>query len=347
MTLPELFLSPEGMGDTFIAGLERQLAEPGLGTHILVLANASFDPSIWPRLAQGLHRRFNDLRAHVRQGLRTGQKLAYPDDDLMVFLKLMAMGFDAVRPTLTRNVGPWEIQFNLLRALRPARASGQKVDGVTPPAFNPAGFHFNKPFLAKEILWQGSLLKRDCRLLYNKFPFAPFHGLLVPEPERALPQLLTQELHLYAWHLTENLGTSLPGWGLSYNSYGAYASVNHLHFQTFLRPTPMPIQDAAWSHNGGEEEYPAQCHVFDTALDTWFFLEHLHKHETPYNLIYTPGRLYCLPRSPQGSHEQAPWNPGFAWHEMAGGILAFSQEHYANLAEAEISEELRRTRPSV
>lgn len=345
MSLPDLFSAPDRLRAAFVAGLERQLAEPGLGTYILVLANASFDPAIWPLLRDRLARRFADLAAEVGEGLRSGRRLAYPDDDLVVFLKLMAMGFDSITGTEWRRAGPWEVQFNPLRALRPARASGQPVAGCTPPAFNPAGFQFNKPFLRPEILWQGELRRHPVRLLYNKFPFAALHGLLVPDPDRQLNQRLSQDWHLYVWHLAEELAATLPGLGIAYNSYGGQASVNHLHFQTCVRDEPLPVADPVWRHNGGATDYPLPCRVFGSALEAWFHIESLHGQDRPYNLVYTAGRLYCLARRPQGSHAAAPWSGGHAWYELAGGVTTFNRDDFGSLDAAAIAAELAALTP--
>jgi len=343
--LPALFTSRPALQTAFVAGLERQLAEPGLGTFILVLANAGFDRDIWPVLKDRLAERFDQLACEVSEGLRSGRKLNHPDDDLMVFLKLMAMGFDKISGTEWRDAGPWEVQFNPLRALRPARASGQKVDGCAPPAFNPNGFQFNKPFLKPEILWQGELRRHPARLLYNKFPFAGLHGLLVPDPERQLPQRLSQDWHLYAWHLAEALAETLPGVGIAYNSYGGQASVNHLHFQTFVRDRPLPVQNAVWRHNGGADDFPLPCNVFTSALEAWFFIEALHADNRPYNLIYGAGKIHCLPRRPQGSHATAAWSAGHAWYEIAGGVTTFNRDDFAGLGAEAIAAELHALAP--
>lgn len=340
MTLPDLFGSSGRLHAEFITGLERQLADPGLGTFILVLANASFDPAIWSVLKDRLAVRFDELAEEVGTGLRAGRKLDYPDDDLMVFLKLMAMGFEAISGTEWRRAGPWEVQFTPLRALRPARASGQKVEGCAPPPFNPNGFQFNKPFLRPEILWEGELRRHPVRLLYNKFPFADLHGLLVPDPERQLPQRLTQDWHLYVWHLAGALADSLPGVVLAYNSYGAQASVNHLHFQLCVRKTPLPVTAQSWRHNGGDLDYPSPCHVFESPLDAWFRIAAWHERGQPYNLLYTGDRIYCLPRQPQGSRVAAPWSAGHTWYEMAGGVTTFSRDDFRGLRAETIATEL-------
>ncbi len=337
---PAPFASREALSQTFEAGLRRQLALPRIGTFILVLANASADLALWNALRPELARQFTTLTEQCRHSLRTGQPLAIPEDDLSVFLKLALLGFNDLETTQIRQEGPWEIQYNPLRALRPARASTQKLADAVPPPFAEAGFHFNKAFLRPEILWEGELLRHPVRLLYNKFPFVPLHGLLVPAPERGLPQAIQQEWHLFAWHACQDLGQGIAGFKIAHNSYGAQASVNHLHFQTCVRDTPLPVESAHWQHNGGQTAYPVPCHAFTSPLDAWFFIDHLQQARQPYNLIYTPGRLYCLPRLPQGNHPQPAWSPGYAWYEMAGGMTAFNRVDFDRLRAIDLYEAL-------
>lgn len=342
MSLPALFQSAAAFRTAFADGLARLLAQgDGLGGYILVLANAAQDPALWQQLESRLEERHYHLAALITSALRQGRILSLPDDDLMVFLKLMAMGFGSAGIVEARSAGPWEVTFNPLRALRPPRASHARVEGIT-LAFNPGGFHFNLPNLGQEVLWSGELLGRPARLLYNKFPFADLHGLLVPEPERELPQLLTPELHGWAWEVAAALGRTLPGFGLAYNSYGAHASVNHLHFQSFLRTQPLPLSRPHWTHNGGDAPYPAHCLGFDDPLEAWAAIDRLHARALPYNLLYVPGRMYVLARRPQGSYAQPAWSTGHAWYEMAGGVVTFSRDDYDHLDAEAIETELHR-----
>ncbi len=311
-----------------------------LGCYILVLANAAYDRCIWQQMESRLEERHYHLAAIITAALRQGRLLREPEDDLMVFLKLMAMGFGAGGLVESRQAGPWEVEFNPLRALRPPRASHIRTRGIT-AHFNPGGFHFNLPFLQKEVLWSGDLLGRSVRLLYNKFPFAELHGLLAPEPEAGLPQLLTPDTHRWAWALATTLCERLPGFGLAYNSYGAHASVNHLHFQSFMRSNPLPLADARWAHNGGKTTYPARCQAFDDPHAAWAAISRLHEQAVPYNLVYLPGRLFLLPRKPQGSHATAPWSSGHAWYEMAGGVITCNRSDFESMDEAAIEDELR------
>lgn len=329
----------------FLLGLERLLEHDALGSYILVHANASFDPDLGAALEPALRSRFATLSRIYHARLAEGRKLEGAADDLLVFLKLMVIGFDGVQPTARRQAGPWEVQFNHLRAFRPPRMSGGALTGISAP-FDPAGFHFNKPFLRKEVFWAGRLQGLDVELLYNKFPFVDLHGLLVPEREAELPQLLTRRHHRYLWDLTSDLGGALPGVGFGYNSYGAYASVNHLHLQMFVRERPLPVADSRWRHNGGGEDYPAHCEVFTVADPAWERLAELHRREISYNLVYQPERLYLLPRPKQGSYRHADWTAGFAWYEMAGGVTAFNRRDFA-IDEMAISGELARLRLEV
>ena len=335
---PSPFASLAALEQNFADGLSAMLeGHHGLGVYILVLANAAYDKTLWARLAPALARRHAELAEALTDTLWRGEKLAEPDDDVMVFLKLNMIGFNRLRLMECRRAGPWDVMFNPIRALRPPRISGQAFEGLLRP-FDPAGFHFNKPFLAKELLWEGHLAGKPARLLYNKFPFARLHGLLVPEPMRELPQSLTPELHGWAWHLCAHAG--MRGLCLGYNSHGAGASVNHLHFQSFVQKDPLPVQDPRFAHNGGSESYPLPCKRFTEPADAWLELDRLHEQDTPYNLIYSKNCLHLVARVPQDSGKLSAQSRGYGWSEMAGAVTLFSREGYESLNRGNLETEL-------
>ncbi len=333
--------SAHGLREAFAGGLARMLENhDSLGVYILVLANALQDPALWVRLGPALAERHARLGEDLVRGLRHGSPGSEPEDDLMVFLKLLAIGFEHLAPVELRRVesadpaaGPaWELQFNPVRALRPARMSQTRTEGMLAP-FDPRGFHFNKPFLRREVLWEGELNDKPARLLYNKFPFAPLHGLLVPEPDRQRPQFLTPELHGWAWTVAGDAAAAIPGFGLAYNSYGAFASVNHLHFQTFVRPGPLPAQ------TDPEGPYPLARRFFGDPEAAWFHLDELHGRGQAYNLVYGGDGLLVMERVRQGEQPNEPWSAGFAWSEVAGvfpvaGRAPFESLDHAGLARA-------------
>jgi hypothetical protein len=337
-SLPPLFASSGQMEQQFSDGLAAMLEQhQGLGVYILVLANAAYDKALWTQLSAPLAARHSALSAAMTRMLRHNQNLHEPDDDVMVFLKLQVIGFEHLQTGQSRNAGPWQLSFNPIRALRPPRISGQKFDRLSRP-FDPTGFHFNKAFLAKENLWQGTLVDKPVRLLYNKFPFARLHGLLLPEPERQLAQMLTPELHDWAWDVCAR--TPISGLNLAYNSTGAGASVNHLHFQSFVQPAQLPVQNPLFAHNGGNLAYPLPCLRFDNPQQAWAKLDQLHQHNQPYNLLYSKHALHLVPRVPQGDKRLSARSNGYGWSEMAGAINLFGREEFESMDTTEIETEL-------
>lgn len=344
MPLPDdPFASAHALETRFADGLSDMLASHGsLGVYVLALANASFDPAVGKRLEPALARRHQELLERLRDLLRRGEAPNEPDDDVMVFLKLDLIGVERIGAPERRACGIWQLTFNPLRALRPPRASRQGFAGLRQP-FDPAGFHFNLPFIAREVLWEGRLGDRPARLLYNKFPFARLHGLLVPEPQRELPQHLTPELHQWAWsRCTES---TLPGLCLGYNSLGAGASVNHLHFQSFVQTAPLPVQAPQFDHNGGATPYPLPCQRFEDARQAWLEIDRLHVLNQPYNLLYSRDGIYLIPRRPQDDARLDAESRGYGWSEMAGAVTLYSREAYARLDAATFASQLRRFAP--
>ena len=341
--LPGIFRDAGQLRQRFVDGLEQMLADhEGLGVFILVLANASYDEAIYERLASVLRARFDHAASGMREILRSGRRPADAPDDVDVFLRLMALGLDDLPLTAFRMAGGFQLQFNLLRALRPPRMANTRVEKVFSP-FAPDGFHFNKPFLKKEVLWEGELRERHSRLLYNKFPFALLHGLLVIEPEANKPQYLTQDDHQLVWTLCEQAGRGNPGLGFGYNSYGAYASINHQHFQMFSHPgTGYPVEEGRWRHNGGTEHYPLACTRFTDRERAWHRIVDLHERNRAYNLLYRPGCLYLVPRRSQGDYAHSDWTGGFAWSEVSGSVTTFNGEDFRTLDEQAIRAEMAR-----
>ena len=335
----ELFASKEQFRHIFEQGLVKLLDYDGLGIFILVLANASFDQHVHDYTHKALVEKYKQLAKKYCFLLQDGQLLTEPEDDILVFLKLMAMGIDKVSQTEFRQTKQWELQFNHIRSLRPARISKNVIKGIHLD-FDPDSFHFNKPFLQKESYWDGMMNGKHLDIFYNKFPFARFHSLLVPEKEASLPQYLTHEYHEYIWQIIQHLGDNLPGIGMAYNSYGAFSSINHLHFHLFIKDHPLPVTQAVWQHNGGNKAYPLQCEVFQSIELAWLFIEDLHQQQISYNLIYLPGVVYCLPRKHQGTYADASWSSGFAWYEVSGGFTTFNHTQFMELDCQALEQEL-------
>jgi diadenosine tetraphosphate (Ap4A) HIT family hydrolase len=341
-SLPTWFASPGGLRAAFEDRLQALLDSDQLGAFILVLANASFEPALFERLRDVLGRRFDQWCGLFDR--RDPRAVGAAADDVEVFQRLRELGFENLLSTRHRVSGPWELQFNPLRALRPPRMSRALVETLYRP-FDASGFHFNKPFLRDEILWEGQLAGTDVRLLFNKFPFAELHGLLVPEPGQDRPQFLTAAEHASIWRITQRLGDKLPGIGFGYNAQGGFSSVNHLHFQMFMRSHgSYPIEAAEWRHNGGRQDYPLTVLVHDQPGTAWSAIDLLHSQGTAYNLLYRPDRVYIVARAAQGSYSHSRWTGGFAWAEVAGALTLFDADDFDSLNAVEIEQEFARLR---
>ncbi len=324
--------------DTFRHRFEDHLAEllapDQPGAFILVLANAMQDAALHARLAEGLAATWTALRAALAAGTLQGAP-----DDLAVLERLAEHGIDGYHSWRQRDVPPWRLAFNPLRALRPARASRDRFTTLQRP-FDPRGFHFDKPFLRPEVLAETDFEGTPLRVMYHKFPFAPYHLLLVPEPTAGRAQYLGPADHERFWRLTARVARHLPGFGLGYNSLGAGASINHLHTHGIVDPAPLPIEGDQWRHNGGPLPYPLAVTPLDDRDAAWQAIAALHRRQQPYNLFYRPGRCYLITRRPQGSPEMAPWLRGAGWYEACGGFNLSDEATFQALTAARIERDL-------
>ncbi|XP_022846021.1 GDP-L-galactose phosphorylase 2-like [Olea europaea var. sylvestris] len=77
----------------------------------------------------------------------------------------------------------------------------------------------------------------------NVSPIEYGHVLLIPRILECLPQRIDRESFLLALHMASEAGN--PYFRLGYNSLGAFATINHLHFQAYYLAVPFPIEKAS------------------------------------------------------------------------------------------------------
>ena len=332
-----MFIAPtiEEFKENFIQGLKKMLNPDELGAFILVLANSMQDKELHQALTQDIAKNFSALQ---RKSEITG-----PDDDIAVFSALLKTGIKQLSQWETYSQTPWELIYNPLRALRPARAAQQIIKDIQQP-FDTNKFHFNKPFLRPEILWEGHWQGTEMRVLYNKFPFAPWHLIIVPEPEKQQPQFLTQAAHQQIMTLVAQQSQIFTGFGVGFNSLGAYASINQLHFQGFIKETPLPIEASQWTHNGGNKAYPVDCYRCQSADKAWQIITKLHQENQPYNLLYRNNTCYILPRKGQGQVDFPEWAQGTAWYEVCGVFTLSDKNKAQTLDASNIKKQLEKLR---
>src|SRR5699024_4216098 len=126
---------------------------------------------------------------------------------------------------------------------------------------------------------------------------------------------------------------------------GAGASVNHLHFQSFVQSTPLPAQDRCFIHNGGNEVYPLPCARFTEPAAAWLEIDRLQRLNTPYNLVYSNSCLHLVARIAQDSATLSAQSRGYGWSEMAGAVTLFNRADYEDFSAPSFEEELARFAP--
>ena len=129
--------------------------------------------------------------------------------------------------------------------------------------------------------------------------------------------------------------------GVGYNSLGACASVNHLHFHGFIQNYSLPVELKQWSHNGGDVDYPMSCLIKIDKQDAWSFIQSLHDKNIPYNILYRPGCCYILPRKIQGSAGVSSAVSGAGWAEECGLFVAAGEADIELLSEELLTENLK------
>ena len=313
----------------FVSKLKAMLSEDELGAFILVLANSLQDAYLKQELSSDLKANFFILKDKFNAG-----KLKATQDDLDVFKQLLDIDIQQLPIWKTREEGDWQVTCNVMRKLRPARASSQAFNSIIQD-FDDSKFHFNKPFLKPEILWQGEYKDNNVRVLYNKFPFSDYHLLIVVSPEENLSQVLTEEMHGYISGLAEEMDQLLPGFAVGFNSLAAGASVNHLHFQGFIREQEFTVEKLV-----DLDDYPLSVKRFFDVESSWQYLQTLIAKDIAFNCLYRKNVCYVVPRKYQGSVELPDWLDGAGWIEVSGVMTVSDEKSFYFIDEKSVKKSL-------
>lgn len=334
-----VFSSHEDLREAFVGKLRALIddARTDLSVTALVIANTVHDPQAREALLGEVTTMIRTLRADPEFVAVVG---AASPEDRAVWNRVLQDDSRSLAATRVKRLGPWRLQYNAFRALRPKRLARASFPGIRLP-FRDDGFNFNRPDLVAESFRQKTEDGRPgVSVFFNKFPFADLHTLIVPNRLQGRPQYLEESDVEWAWDETKE--TPIPGFGMGYNSIGAFASVNHLHFQTFVAPEGLPVMAPQWTHNGGAEIYPIRCNRFDSPVTAWRWIDARHRRGAPYNLVFDTSGIYAIGRRHQSSCTRSAWTTGFAWFELAGSIIVNSAADLEALGQDDIEEELGR-----
>lgn len=144
-------------------------------------------------------------------------------------------------------------QLNEGRHLK-KRPTEFRVDKVLQP-FDGSKFNFTKVG-QEEVLFQFKASEEDeihffpdasidvgnspSVVAINVSPIEYGHVLLIPRVLDCVPQRIDHKSFLLALYMAAEAGS--PYFRLGYNSLGAFATINHLHFQAYYLAVPFPIE---------------------------------------------------------------------------------------------------------
>mmetsp|Transcript_29651 Transcript_29651/g.40944 ORF Transcript_29651/g.40944 Transcript_29651/m.40944 type:complete len:419 (+) Transcript_29651:582-1838(+) len=172
-------------------------------------------------------------------------------------------------------------QLNEGRAAK-KRPTEFSVDEVLQP-FDESKFNFKKVSQSEVLFQFGSsadassafvpevpVEHNPTMVLINVSPIEYGHVLLVPRILDNLPQQMSQSELRLALQMAASANN--PYMRVGYNSLGAYATINHLHFQAYYLMAPFPVERAPSSSLGVVKwgvrvqrlrEYPCRGLVFE------------------------------------------------------------------------------------
>jgi hypothetical protein len=247
-----------------------------------------------------------------------------------------------IEPPLRGTVGRFPLQYNVLRGFRPNHlgTKGKKTKSGPSIFANP----INDAQVFAKVGGEGQL---EAELMFNRYPFAPYHFLWIPYRKAEGAFRRSQRLSVEGdrdliegmWDFVTDagLGSAIR---LGYNSEGAHASVPDFHAQGFwlTREWEPPIEKAI--REGGAEDpkldYFPQARWMPVSKGVEPLKEFVRemdkqsarsKDPVAYNLYMTPKGTMAFPRRGQGdpAYEEAlrksPFTMGFGFFEMAGEII--------------------------
>ena len=342
MTLKDSTREAEEFVELFQGGLEKLIGTNNLppGMAIAILANLNF------------HGR--NMPASVFRRLDYDQGWETPEDPIILAeaLKRIKGREVVIDRTMRISIGEFRLQYNFVRGFRPKRGA-KRLDIPLDLPFNPNKFNYGfkavNPEVFHSVKYDNSL---TVDFIFNRYPFAPYHFLWVPNRKKeGHNQYLDTNKDGYlieaVWNFVREQGLG-KGIRLGYNSNGAHASVNHLHFQGFLltQDWEPPFETIIRGYKASKVKTGNLSGTIDCYLKgaRWIsdsdgidglkeFIGEMNQRyasgeKVAFNLYMSPEGIACFPRKHQGYEkyfellQRSPFTTGYAFFEMLGEIIS-------------------------
>lgn len=231
----------------------------------------------------------------------------------------------------SRKEGRFFLELNTFRSRRP-KSSSQKDDACL----------FCR--LGATSAWNEILEYKGWKVLANPFPIEKEgHFTIIPASSEHYPQYLDKKFILFALEFMKDAKNLV----LIFNSWGAGASQNHLHFQALYKKERLPLEDAGLELIGDKsgvkvyrlKNYPAQGIVFEGGSKeerAGVITDYLKKLSgKAYNFVFTKEKVYFFPRAKESPSSYPQLKLG-AW-ELAGRFVFVDKEIFLSIKEKELN----------
>jgi len=274
-------------------------------------------------------------------------------------------------------------RFEFVAQLNEGRATKKRqtefrMDNVC-QSFDANKFNFTKA-KQEEVLFQFEMSLDDFTSCYeekkivesnasfvyiNISPIEYGHVLLVPKVLQCIPQQMSTECLLTALHMSVEVHN--PCFKIGFNTLGAYASINHLHFQGYFLNAPFPVERVETEYLVGHTnktdkelrvskllDYPVRSFAFELGSDLEELAREvskacnvLERKNIPYNLLIVDcgARVFLFPQKFDENKKaglipedvlDTQVNP--ACFEIGGHMVLKRKEDYDQVCEEKICE---------
>ena len=272
------------------------------------------------------------------------------EDDATVFgeafKRIDKLGFVRIPRPDRQKAGEFSYQHNFLRICRPQRNARLSSVALDKP-FNGSDFNYGIKEVDPEVFAtnkESENLTLD--FVYNRYAFVPYHFLMVPNRGSGHNQFLDpykdREIIESAWRFVHDKGLG-QGVRLCFNSLGAHASVNDLHFQGFflVKGWELPIEKYLSEENFEKKDgfymdgvsFIPLGDAVNGLMDSISRINKRHRdgEKIAYCFYMTPKGIVFFPRKHQGDQDYFRMigevndpdaiSTGFAFYELLGEIL--------------------------
>jgi GDP-D-glucose phosphorylase len=226
------------------------------------------------------------------------------------------------------------------------RRKPQAMASIRMP-FNEDSFNFTKIKPEEKLMQVKCESGEEATLIINNSPIEFGNSLMVPSLESRLPQVLTKRAVKLALCLVAMSGHK--SFRMGFNSLGAAASVNHLHWHLYYLDFELALESVPIKENNRLEDWPLPGFAFELQDLTLSAIDDLSQkvsdlatkcldQELAHNLFITRNQsgnslrlFFWVRRSEYGAKNDSTFNPALC--EFSGQFICQTKQLFDSISE--------------